>query len=77
MSNEKTYTEDRVSEAANAAMDLVIQDIECDQEMEDLLSLLVNATITVLTSDMQADLEDVVTENYGQDLDEFKSERGW
>jgi hypothetical protein len=33
--------------------------------------------VSVLTSDMSADLEDVVQENYGQELDEFKSERGF
>jgi uncharacterized membrane protein YheB (UPF0754 family) len=77
MSEEKTYTERQVSEAASTAMDLIIQDIPCDDEWEDLLSLLVNATVSVLTSDMSADLEDVVRENYGQELDEFKSERGF
>jgi uncharacterized membrane protein YheB (UPF0754 family) len=76
VSDVKTYTEAQVSEAANTAMDLIIQDIECDDEWEDLLSLLVNATISVLTSDMKATLEDVVEENYGEDLDEFKSVRG-
>jgi len=77
MSETKTYTEDQVSEAANAAMDLIIGDIECDDEWEDLLSLMVNTTMTVLTTDMSADLEEVVQENYGQELDEFKSERGF
>jgi hypothetical protein len=66
-----------VSEAVNAAADLIMQEIECDQEWEDLLNLMVNATLTVLKSEMGADLEEVVEENYGQDLDEFKSERGF
>ncbi|QJS09120.1 hypothetical protein HKX69_05970 [Streptomyces argyrophyllae] len=77
MSDAKTYTEDQVSEAANAAMDLIIQDIECDDEWEDLLSLMVNATMTVLKSEMGADLEEVVEENYGLSLQEFKDERGF
>jgi uncharacterized membrane protein YheB (UPF0754 family) len=77
VSKVKTYTERQVSEAASTAMDLIIQEIPCDQEWEDLLSLLVNATVSVLTSDMGADLEDVVQENYGQELDEFKDERGF
>lgn len=77
MSDTKTYTEHQVSEAANAALGLIIDEIECDQEWEDLLSLMVNATLTVLASGMQADLEDVVQENYGEELDEFKSERGF
>lgn len=75
--SDKTYTESRVNEAASAAMDLIIQEIECDQEWEELLSLMVNATMTVLTSELGADLEDVVRANYGQDLGEFKSERGF
>ncbi|MFF4245203.1 hypothetical protein ACFYY2_12100 [Streptomyces sp. NPDC001822] len=74
---EKTYTEAQVSEAVNAAMDLIIGEIECDQEWEDLLSLMANATLTVLKSEMGADLEDVVEENYGEELDEFKSARGF
>ncbi len=74
---EETYTEAQVSEAANAALSLIVGEIECDDEWEDLLSLMVNATMTVLVSEMQADLEEVVTENYGQSLDEFKSERGF
>jgi uncharacterized membrane protein YheB (UPF0754 family) len=73
----KTYTEDQVSEAVNAAADLIIQDIECDDQWEDLLSLMVNATLSVLKSDMGADLEEVVEENYGQSLHEFKDERGF
>jgi hypothetical protein len=73
----KTYTEHQVSEAANAAMDLIIQEIPCDDDWEDLLSLMVNATISVLTSDMKATLEDVIEENYGESLDKFKSERGF
>jgi hypothetical protein len=77
MSDEKTYTHDQVSEAANAAADLIIQEIECDDEWEDLLNLMVNATLTVLTTEMGADLEEVVEENYGQSLDEFKDERGF
>jgi uncharacterized membrane protein YheB (UPF0754 family) len=77
VSDVKTYTEAQVSEAANAAMDLIIQDIPCDDEWEDLLSFLVNATMSVLTSNMSADLEEVVLENYGQELEEFKSERGF
>ncbi|MGW2710751.1 hypothetical protein ACWC4J_17425 [Streptomyces sp. NPDC001356] len=77
MSDAKTYTEDQVSEAANAAMDLIVQDIECDDEWEDLLSLMVNATMTVLKSEMGADLEEVVEENYGLSLQEFKDERGF
>lgn len=77
MSETKTYTEAQVSEAANTAMDLIIQEIVCDDEWEDLLALLVNATMSVLTSNMGADLDDVVRENYGQELDEFKSERGF
>lgn len=75
--SEKTYTEQQVSEAANVAMDLIIQDIECDQEWEDLLSLMVNATLSVLKSDMQATLEDVVQENYGEELYDFKNARGF
>ncbi|WP_328377066.1 hypothetical protein OHB13_11990 [Streptomyces sp. NBC_00440] len=77
MSDVKTYTESRVSEAANAARDLIIQEIECDIDSEDLLSLLVNATISVLTSGMSADLDEVVRENYGESLDEYKAERGF
>jgi hypothetical protein len=77
VSDVKTYTEAQVSEAVNAAMDLIIQEIPCDDEWEDLLSLQVNATMSVLTSNMGADLEDVVRENYGQELDEFKAERGF
>jgi outer membrane protein assembly factor BamD (BamD/ComL family) len=77
VSEAKTYTEHQVSEAANAALQLIIDDIECDDEWEDLLSLLVNATMTVLTSDMEATFEDVITENYGESVDEFKSERGF
>jgi hypothetical protein len=72
-----TYTEAQVEEAAKAAMQLIIDDIPCDDEIEDLLSLLVNATLSVLTSGMQALLEDVITENYAQDLDTFKDERGF
>jgi outer membrane protein assembly factor BamD (BamD/ComL family) len=77
VSDTKTYTERQVSEAASAAMDLILQDIECDDEWEDLLSLMVNATVSVLASDMSADLEEVVEENYGQSLEEFKDERGF
>lgn len=77
MDEPKTYTEEQVSEAANAAADLIIQEIECDQEWEDLLSLMVNATLTVLRSEMGADLEEVVEENYGERLYEFKSKRGF
>ncbi|MFD4608256.1 hypothetical protein ACFWOT_09080 [Streptomyces sp. NPDC058440] len=73
----KTYTEDQVSEAVNAAADLIIQEIECDQEWEDLLSLMVNATLSVLKSGMNATLEDVVSENYGEDLYDFKNVRGF
>lgn len=75
--SEKTYTEDQVSEAANAAMQLIIDDIACDDEWEDLLSLMVNATVSVLTSGMQATLEDVIEENYGESVDEFKDARGF
>ncbi|MEU8948807.1 hypothetical protein [Streptomyces sp. NPDC048489] len=71
-----TYTEAEVSEAANAAMSLITDEIEVDDDMEDLLSLLVNATVTVLASGMKAELEDVVMENYGEDLDEWKETRG-
>ncbi|MFI8815700.1 MULTISPECIES: hypothetical protein [unclassified Streptomyces] len=77
MSDTKEYTEQQVSQAASAAMDLIIAEIECDQELEDLLSLMVNATVTVLTSELSADLEEVVQENYGQELEEFKSDRGF
>ncbi|MER6382119.1 hypothetical protein ACWDBD_38755 [Streptomyces sp. NPDC001118] len=73
----KTYTEDQVSEAANAAMQLIIDDIECDDEWEDLLSLMVNATISVITSDMGATLEDVIEEKYGESVDEFRNARGF
>jgi uncharacterized membrane protein YheB (UPF0754 family) len=77
VSETKTYTEAQVSEAASTAMDLILQDIECDDEWEELLSLLVNATVSVLTSGMKATLEDVIEENYGESVDEFKSERGF
>ncbi|MEV5677434.1 hypothetical protein [Streptomyces sp. NPDC052179] len=77
MSDTKEYTEQQVSQAASAAMDLILAEIECDQEWEDLLSLMANATVTVLTSELSADLEEVVQENYGQELEEFKSDRGF
>ncbi|MGJ3559665.1 hypothetical protein ACR6C2_16980 [Streptomyces sp. INA 01156] len=73
----KTYTEDQVSEAVNAAMDMILQEIEVDQHEEDMLSLMVNATLSVLKSGMKATLEDVTEENYGEYLDEFKSVRGF
>ncbi|MEV3860688.1 hypothetical protein AB0J38_41065 [Streptomyces sp. NPDC050095] len=60
MSEEKTYTEEQVSTAASTAMDLVLGEIEVDEVGEDLLALMVNAMVSVLTSDMQATLEDVV-----------------
>lgn len=77
MSDTKEYTEQQVSQAASAAMDLILAEIECDQEWEELLSLMTNATVTVLTSELSADLEEVVQENYGQELEEFKSDRGF
>ena len=77
MSEVKTYTEDQVTEAANAALQLIIDDIPCDDEWEDLLSLMVNTTIAVLTSGMQTTLEEAVVAHYGEDLDEFMSTRGF
>ncbi|NEB42567.1 hypothetical protein [Streptomyces sp. SID14515] len=77
MCDPKVYTEQQVSQATSAAMDLILGEIECDQEWEDLLSLMGNATVTVLTSELSADLEEVVQENYGQELEEFKSDRGF
>ncbi|MFK0231190.1 hypothetical protein ACIQUL_36100 [Streptomyces sp. NPDC090303] len=78
MSETTTYTREQVSEAANAAMDLILGAVGCDDSEEDLLSLLVNATMSVLTSDMGADFEDVVMENYDvDDVQEFLDERGW
>jgi hypothetical protein len=73
----KTYTEDQVSEAVNAAMDMILGEVEFDDSEEDMLSLLVNATMTVLQSGMKATFEDVIAENYGEDVDEFKSARGF
>jgi hypothetical protein len=77
VSEAKTYTEDQVSEAVNAAMDMILGEIEMDDPEEDMLSLLVNATMTVLKSGMEATFEDVITENYGESVDEFKDERGF
>ncbi|MFC9591548.1 hypothetical protein ACFTUC_17380 [Streptomyces sp. NPDC056944] len=74
---EKTYTEKQVSEAAQAAMDLILQEIELDDADEELLLLMVNSTCTVLVSEMGADFEDVVEENYDRSVQEFKDERGW
>lgn len=71
-----TYTREQVSEAVNAAMDLITDGLEVDQETEDLLALLVNGTLTVLTSETGANLEDVIQENYGEDLDEWRKTRG-
>ncbi|MFJ9234408.1 hypothetical protein ACIRJ3_05410 [Streptomyces anulatus] len=73
----KEYTEHQVTEAAHVAKDLILGEIECDQTWEDLLSLMANATATVLTSGLSADLEEVVQRNYGQELEEFKSDRGF
>ncbi|MFB6654860.1 hypothetical protein ACFCZ4_06755 [Streptomyces microflavus] len=77
MSDAKTYTEHQVTEAAHVAKDLILGEIMCDQQWEDLLSLMANATATVLTSGLAADLEEVVQKNYGQELEEFKSDRGF
>ncbi|MFD5689657.1 hypothetical protein [Streptomyces rubiginosohelvolus] len=72
----KEYTEHQVTDAAYAAKNLILGEIECDQVWEDLLSLMVNATVTVLASGLSADLEEIVRKNYGQELEEFKSDRG-
>lgn len=77
MSETKTYTEEQVSEAASAARGMILGDIGCDQGIEDLLALMVNATVSVLTSGMQATFEDVIEENYGEPVDDFKSDRGF
>ncbi|MVO87451.1 hypothetical protein GPA10_22470 [Streptomyces sp. p1417] len=77
MSDVRTYTEEQVTKAANAAADIILEEIELDQDGEDLLHLLVNAAVTVLVTDMQADFSDVIAENYGLTVDEFKSERGF
>ncbi|MCT6776080.1 hypothetical protein LXH09_05510 [Streptomyces sp. CS7] len=73
----KKYTERQVTDAAYAAKNLILGEIECDQAWEDLLSLMVNATVTVLASGLSADLEEIVWKNYGQELEEFKSDRGF
>ncbi|MFC4498767.1 MULTISPECIES: hypothetical protein [Streptomyces] len=77
MNEVKTYTEDQVTEAANAALQLIIDDIPCDDEWEEPLSLMVNTTISALTSGMQTTSEEAVLEHYGEDLDEFMSTRGF
>jgi hypothetical protein len=77
MSDTKTYTEDQVSEAVNAAMNMILGEIEIDDPEEDMLSLMVNATMTILHSGAKATFEDVVMGNYGEDVDEFKSTRGF
>ncbi|NEC21201.1 hypothetical protein [Streptomyces parvus] len=73
----KEYTEHQVTDAAYAAKNLILGEIECGQVWEDLLSLMVNATVTVLASGLSAGLEEIVRKNYGQELEEFKSDRGF
>ncbi|MGW1231401.1 hypothetical protein [Streptomyces californicus] len=73
----KKYSGHQVTDAALVAKDLILGEIECDQQWEDLLSLMVHAVVTVLTSGLAADLEEVVQTNYGQELEEFKSDRGF
>lgn len=77
MSDTKTYTEHYVSEAVNAAMGMILDEFEIGEEEEAVLELMVNATMTILASEMKATVEDVIAENYDEEsLDEWKSERG-
>jgi beta-glucosidase-like glycosyl hydrolase len=71
----RTYTEDYVSEAVNAAMDMILGEFEIDDEQEEVLALMVKATLTILGSEMKATIEDVIAVNYAVDVDEYKSER--
>jgi outer membrane protein assembly factor BamD (BamD/ComL family) len=71
----RTYTEDYVSEAVNAAMNMILAEFEIDDEQEEVLALMVNATLTILGSEMKATIEDVIAVNYAVDVDEYKSER--
>jgi uncharacterized protein YxjI len=71
----RTYTEDYVSEAVNAAMNMILAEFEIDDEQEEVLALMVKATLTILGSEMKATIEDVIAVNYAVDVDEYKSER--
>ncbi|MET7984587.1 hypothetical protein [Streptomyces sp. NPDC005281] len=75
MSDVRTFTEEYVHEGVNAAMNMILAEFEIDDEQEELLALMVNATLTILGSEMKATIEDVITVNYAVDVDEFKSER--
>ncbi|MFF3416794.1 hypothetical protein ACFYW9_19155 [Streptomyces sp. NPDC002698] len=76
MSEVRTYTEHYVSEAVDAAMGMILDEFEIDDEQEEILALMVNATMTILASEMTATIEDVIEENYAVDVNEWKGERG-
>jgi len=71
------YTEEQVRGAANAAVALITDEIECDDERGDLLSLMVNATLTVLRSGMATTFEDVISGQFGTSARDYLIERGW
>ena len=71
------YTEEEVREAANAAAALITDEIKCDDEHGDLLSLMVNATLAVLVSGLTTTFEDVIREEFSTSAREYLTERGW
>jgi hypothetical protein len=65
----RTFTEDEVSGALNAACDEIIDAADLpDVGARDALNLLVNAAMSHLRNGTVGDLESVVASNYGDDV---------
>jgi hypothetical protein len=71
----KTYTEEEVSKAVNAGIDLVRDEVGDSERDSDLLNLAVNAVMTLLEHPGEGlTLDDVIESNYESSPDEV---RGW
>lgn len=61
----KTFTYEQVSTAANSAADMLVT---ADSDTQTLIDFMVNAMLTALENP-EADVEDVIEENYGEGED--------